>query len=206
MNLSARKLLRAGRARYLLLGTVLGLLLAPVGVHAATGVLTTITKQSVGTASGALPENETTWLLTAAANYLLDTSASGGTQQVPMQPNLTLTAIASGTYTSTQTQADQTTNYNYRGIACTLTSTAVVSAGSFTLEIDGKDSVTGTYYPLLTGTAVSTVTSQTLTVYPGITAAANASASTILPRTWRVKATYNSGTSLTYAVGCSLEL
>lgn len=114
-----------------------------------------------------------------------------------------LTAIASAVYNSTQTQADQT-NYNWRGITVVMDATAVVSAGSFTLEIDGKDPVSGKYYSLLTGAAVSTVSTNVYSVYPGITATANVSASAVLPRTFRIKATFNSGTSLTFSVGYML--
>lgn len=84
--------------------------------------------------------------------------------------------------------------------------TAVTGIGSFTLTIQGKDPTSGKYYTLLAGVAVSTVTTNVYTVYPGQTAAANVSASTPLPRTWRVLATYNSGTNLTFSVGASLIL
>ena len=81
--------------------------------------------------------------------------------------------------------------------------TAVTAAGSFTLTIQGKDETSGKYYTLLAGAAVSTVSTNVYTVYPGAPVTANVSANSPLPRTWRVIATYNSGTDLTFSVGCA---
>lgn len=114
--------------------------------------------------------------------------------------DVTLLTVTAGT--ATQTSADQT-NYDARGIIVVLDATAVVSSGSFTLTIQGKDRASGQYYTLLAGAAVSTISTNVYTVYPGAPATANVSANSPLPHTWRVKATYNSGTSLTFTVGAS---
>lgn len=111
-----------------------------------------------------------------------------------------ITAVAA---TATQTGADQT-NYNSRGVVVVLDATAVNAVGSFTLSIQGKDAASGKYFTLLTGAAVSTVSTNVYTLYPGVTVAANAAVSNVLPRIWRVVATYNSGTNLTFTVGASL--
>lgn len=113
-----------------------------------------------------------------------------------------VTLIASAAYTATVTGADQT-NYDARGLIVFLDATAVSAVGSFTLKIQGKDKTSGKYYDLLTGAAVSTVSTNVYILYPGVTAAANAAVSSPLPHTWRVIATYNSGTSLTFTVGAS---
>lgn len=105
--------------------------------------------------------------------------------------------------TATQTGADQT-NHTGRGVIVVLDATAVTGAGSFTLTIQGKDAASGKYYTLLTGAPVSTVSTNVYTLYPGVTVAANAAVSAPLPRTWRVVATYNSGTNLTFTVGASV--
>jgi hypothetical protein len=115
-----------------------------------------------------------------------------------------ITVLASAARTTTQTQADQT-NYNHRGILVVLDVT-VPGTGSITVEIDGKDPVSGKYYALLTGAAVTTTTTNVYRVYPGLTAAANATASDVLPRTWRVKVTHNNANSITYSVGAMLCL
>jgi len=115
-----------------------------------------------------------------------------------------ITVLASAARTTTQTQADQT-NYNHRGIMAVLDMTTV-GTGSVTLEIDAKDPVSGKYIALLTGAAVVSNSTNIYTVYPGNTVTANVSASTVLPRTWRIKVTANNANSATYSVGAMLLL
>lgn len=116
--------------------------------------------------------------------------------------NVDMALIASGAFTTTQTTPDQT-NYGGRGIVVFLNVTAA-GTGSITLEIDGKDPVSGTYYAILTGVAVIANGFTIYRVYPGLTAAANAIASDVLPRTWRVKVTANNANPVTYSVGASV--
>ncbi len=153
-------------------------------------------------------------LFSAAAN----TDASSGTSFPSVGPMMwngaswdfqrnnldNITLLASAARTTTQTVADQT-NYNARGIVVVLDMT-VVGTGSVTLEIDAKDPVSGKYYAVLTGAAVTTNSTNVYTVYPGNTVTANVSASTVLPRTWRVKVTANNANSATYSVGAMLIL
>lgn len=113
-----------------------------------------------------------------------------------------IVVAASAARTTTVTQADQT-NYNHKGIIAVLDVT-VPGTGSITLEIDGKDPVSGKYYAILTGAAVTTTTTNIYRVYPGLTAAANATASDVLPRTWRLKITANNSNSITYSCGVML--
>lgn len=139
-----------------------------------------------------------------AANVLLVAHALyNGTTVDQQRGNLdNIVVLASAARTTTQTQADQT-NYNHRGIVAVLDMTTVGS-GSVTLEIDGKDPVSGKYYALLTGAAVITNSTNIYRVYPGLTAATNATANDVLPRTWRIKVTANNSNSCTYSVGCML--
>lgn len=116
-------------------------------------------------------------------------------------PSATVGITASGV-TTTQTGTDQT-NYNHRGVKVVLDMTNA-GTGSVTLEIDGKDEVSGKYYAILTGAAVVSNSTNVYTVYPGITTAANAAVSDTLPRTWRVKVTANNANATTYTVGASL--
>lgn len=110
-----------------------------------------------------------------------------------------IVVLASAARTTTQTQADQT-NSGGRGIIVVLDVT-VIGTGNITLEIDGKDPVSGKYYAILTGAAVSSNSTNIYRVYPGLTAAANATANDVLPRTWRVKVTANNANAVTYSVG-----
>lgn len=133
-------------------------------------------------------------------------STFNGTTWDRQRGNVDTGALITGTAaTSTQTGADQT-NYNGKGLVVTYDCTAVTGSGSFTVSIQGKDTASGKYYTILAGTARSTTGTDILTVYPGLTAAANVTANNVLPRTWRVVATYNSGTNQTFTVAASVLL
>lgn len=113
-----------------------------------------------------------------------------------------ISILASSSRTTTQTSADQTNPYA-RGIAVVLDMT-VVGTGSVTLAIQGKDPVSGKYVVLLTGAAVTTNSTNTYRIYPGLTAVANATVSDVLWRTWRVVVTANNANAATYSVGAIL--
>lgn len=116
----------------------------------------------------------------------------------------TAALITASGATTTQTGSDQT-NYNGRGVKVVLDMTTV-GTGSVTLEIDGKDAASGKYYPILTGAAVATNSTNVYEIFPGATAAANAVANSQLPRVWRVKVTANNANATTYTVGASVIL
>lgn len=101
--------------------------------------------------------------------------------------------------TATWTSPDFT-NYTCRGVVVTLV-TSVIGTGSITVTINGKDKQSGTYYLLLSGAAVVTNTTNRYTVYPGLTAAANVTASDVLPELWQIVVTHNNANATTYTVG-----
>ncbi len=117
--------------------------------------------------------------------------------------NTTETILASAARTTTTNSADFT-NYNARGAHFFIDVTAVTATPSITVNIQGKDPVSGTYYNLLTSVAITTVSTAVLKLYPGIGAVANAAAADILPRTYRVSVTHADADSITYSVGASL--
>ena len=77
------------------------------------------------------------------------------------------------------------------------------TGGSITPSIEGYDPASGTWYTLLTGAAMSSVSQQVLQVGPNFAATANVSVNTILPATWRVTLT-SSSANLTASVGANL--
>lgn len=137
----------------------------------------------------------------AAMGYLFN--GTNWDRQRNNQDGLTAGITAAGV-TTTQTGADQT-NYNARGVLVVLDMT-VVGTGSVTIAIQGKDTVSGKYYALLTGAVVSTNSTNLYQLYPGVTVAANAAVSSPLPRTWRIVVTANNANATTYTVGASLIL
>lgn len=130
--------------------------------------------------------------------------AFNGTTSDRVRNNTDITVLASAARTATLNSGDLT-NYNGRGLHVVVDVTNA-GTGSITITIQGKDALSGQYYTLLTGAAVTTVSTNVYKVYPGLTAAANAVASDILPRTYRILMTHNNANSITYSVGASIIL
>lgn len=117
--------------------------------------------------------------------------------------NYEFSALASAARTATINSADFT-NRNCRGLHLFINVSAYPAAASVVPTIEGKDPVSGTYYPVLTGSAIVATGYTVLKVYPGIGEIANGAASDILPRTWRVTMTHANADSITYSVGAML--
>lgn len=111
--------------------------------------------------------------------------------------------LASASRTTTQTSADLT-NATGRGIVVTLDMTVVTAGPSVTLSIKYKDPASGKYIALLTGAAVTTVSTNVYRIYPGLTPVANATVSDVLPRTFQIVVTANNANAGTYSVGYNL--
>jgi hypothetical protein len=112
------------------------------------------------------------------------------------------TAMASAARTATNNSGDLT-NASGRSLHVVLDVTTA-GTGSITMTIQGKDETSGKYYTILAGAAVTTITTNVYRVGRGFTAAANAIANDIVPRTFRILVTHNNANSITYSVGYSL--
>lgn len=108
---------------------------------------------------------------------------------------ITLAAAAPTTTNS----ADQT-NANGRGVQVTVDITAIATQ-TVTVNIQGKDTASGKYYTLLASSALASVATTVLSLYPGDAVSANLSASNVLPKTWRVQAVGAVGGTVTLTVG-----
>jgi hypothetical protein len=115
------------------------------------------------------------------------------------------TVLASAARVASVDSADFT-NYNARGLHCIINVSALAATPSIVPTIQGKDPISGTYYNILAGLPITTTGINIIKVYPGISAVVNASASDILPRTWRVAMTHADADSITYSVGFALIL
>jgi hypothetical protein len=126
--------------------------------------------------------------------------------------NLDLTLLSSASRSSSQNSPDQV-NYNARGVLVLLNVTANPGgAETLTLELQAKNGVTSTYFPLVNTGAVITAANgmRGLMVYPGaVETVAGADLwvqGLALPRNWRV-AVQNSGAgSWTYSLAATLML
>lgn len=85
--------------------------------------------------------------------------------------------------------ADQN-NLDALGVEVVVDLTAVGgTTPTLVVTIEGKDPVSGKYYTLLASATLNATGTTVMTVFPGVTVAANVAASRPLPRTWRVKTT-----------------
>lgn len=114
------------------------------------------------------------------------------------------TLYASGARTATPAQVTQTSAKGERGGHFIIVVTAVTATPSVVPTIEGYDRVSDTWYTLLTGTVITATGTTVLKLYPGIAIQANATASDILPPTWRLTMTHGDADSITYSASASL--
>ena len=121
--------------------------------------------------------------------------------------NRDFTLIASAAHTASVTTADQA-NHTWRGVNLIIDVTGVSgTAPTLVVALRGKDPTSNKYYTILASATISTVSTTVLSVYPGLTAAANSVANAVLPRTWDVVATIGGTTpSFTMSIGASVLL
>jgi hypothetical protein len=75
-----------------------------------------------------------------------------------------------------------------------------------TFTVEGKDEVSGKYYTILASTALNSTGTTVLRIYPGLTAAANSVASSLIPKIFRVTCTITGTTpAVTATVGVALH-
>jgi hypothetical protein len=119
--------------------------------------------------------------------------------------NLDLNAgqIVSGVGATASQNSPDLVNTDARGVKVFVNTTAI-GTGSITVTIQAKDPGSGAYTTLLASAVIVTNTTGVYTVYPGITAAANVSASDVLPRQWRIAVTANNANPANYTIGASL--
>ena len=84
--------------------------------------------------------------------------------------------------------------------------TVAPGGDTVTPKIEGYDAISGKFYTLLTGAAISTTGTNVLKIGPGLSASANAAAADFLPSAWRVTMTHSAGTSFTYSVAANLGI
>jgi ABC-type molybdate transport system substrate-binding protein len=97
--------------------------------------------------------------------------------------------------------SDTQHNFRQRGVIVTVNVTSAGS-GSITATIQREDPAAG-WVDMLASAAITTDSATTLTIYPGFTPSANAVASAVIPRKWRVRVVHNNSNAITYAVGVS---
>ena len=117
--------------------------------------------------------------------------------------NFNTIALASEARIATNNSGDLT-NSGHKGCHVIIDVTAITATPSIVPTIQGKDSVSGEYYTLLVGVAITATGTTILKVYPGLTASANVIANDIVPSKFRILMTHADADSATYSVGVSL--
>jgi hypothetical protein len=91
-----------------------------------------------------------------------------------------------------------------RALRLVIDATAVTATPSVVCTIDAIDSLSGKAVNLLTSAAIATVSTVTLQVGPGLTAAANLVANSFLADQIRITMTHGDADSITYSVSAHL--
>ena len=117
--------------------------------------------------------------------------------------NTNLVLLSSAARTAATTSTD-ITNTDYRGCHIIIDVTVDPASASITPTIQGLDSVSGKYYTLLVGSAITAVGTTVLRIYPGLVASANVTVNDILPNKFRVSMAVADTDSITYSVSATL--
>jgi hypothetical protein len=94
-------------------------------------------------------------------------------------------------------------NEDSRGVIVTIKVTAAASA-SITPTIQGYDRASDSWYTILVGTAIASVSTTHLRVHPDLTAASNLIAKDVLPFRWRLSIVAGNANPITYSIGANL--
>lgn len=177
---------------------------SPIGVtnKGWVGIAATGSTVSDGDASGAVKLSD--FVGNDRFLAIAPVLSNGATADL-QRSNVNGTALASAARTASVNSADLI-NHNGRGLHLVIDVTAITGAPSITVTIQGKDALSGKYYTILAGAAITAVGTTILRVYPGLLAAANLVANDVLPRSFRVSVVNANADSITYSVGSSTIL
>src|SRR5258708_10411599 len=117
--------------------------------------------------------------------------------------NFSAVLLPSAARTTTPVNSPYMQNIIFHGAHVVVNVTAF-TAGTYTAHVQGKDVLSGNYYDICVGTAIGSVSTNIIKVFPGITASANVACGDILPRVWRVQLIGATGQSMTFSVSASL--
>lgn len=166
-----------------------------VGIHVNTNGANW---QSLVSAAGLTDANNAALMLPVAGPWIFN-----GTTFDRWRNNIDVTLLASAARTTTQTSADIIT-YNLSGITVIVDVTSA-GTGSITMTINGKDPASGKYYPLLTGAAIVSNSTNVYRFQPALPVTANKDSPGYLPRVIQIVITANNANSVTYSVGYTLH-
>lgn len=139
-----------------------------------------------------------------SVTYVADVDPATG-NIVPKVPTDTL-ALVTLTGAAAGVNGIDQTNGGFRGVKLVIDVTAITgTTPSLIVTLQGKDAASGKYYNMFVSASLTAVGTTVLTLYPGLTAAANVTANDVLPKVWRVITTVAGTTpAVTATIGASL--
>ena len=118
--------------------------------------------------------------------------------------NKNIEILSSKARTATESSVVQKSR-DFDGIHVIIDVTAVTATPSVVPTIEGYDPISGKYYTLLTGVAITATGTTVLKVFPNATAVANVSVNDFVPLNFRVTMTHGDADSITYSVSANLN-
>jgi len=101
--------------------------------------------------------------------------------------------------------ADIDNTEDYQSAIIVIDVTADPASASVVFTVQGKDLLSGVYYPILVTSAVTATGTKILHVGDGTADINNISVGTRLPRVWRIDAVHADTDSITYSIGADLS-
>lgn len=150
--------------------------------------------QDLSTADGFAKENNVVALWAASLGRLYNDSTWDRARN-----NVACTIYASAARTAAPTLVDMV-NYNARGLIICINCTAIVATPSVVFVVEGKDSIPGDYWTMLSSVPIVATGKTVLMLGPTLTEAANLKANCLIPRTYRVRPVHGDADSITYSV------
>lgn len=149
-------------------------------------------------------------LLAAAAAFsaapLLAQAPQAVTVYGPVTRDLGSLMTLTGQTAATINSADQS-GFNITRVVCVYQQSSRLNTPSTTFKIQNKDAASGTYYDVITSSAVTTSTTPNpIAAGGGVTTTANVGAGVPIAAKWRVSATVAGTTPIvTATIGCSVQ-
>lgn len=112
--------------------------------------------------------------------------------------NFSYGSVLAGTAAAAGANGADQQNPTCRGLVVVIDVTAFTGT-SITVTLQSKDPVSGKYSTILVSAALAATGTTVLTVYPGVTVAANVAVSTVVPNIWRAIST-GTFSNVTYTV------
>ena len=134
--------------------------------------------------------------LNAGSNTIGNVGLTTGS--IPAQNTVATALIAYGPQTTNTSSTDQT-NTNARGVSVFIKTGAFAGdASAITVSVEGKDTISGSYYTILASSSLLANSFYVMEVYPSLLPVTNSIASALLPYNWRVSiaGTWGTGGSI----------